>query len=579
MTCYKPNGSSVVDFALTSVDLINFVRYFQILDPTYLSDHTQIVVHLKCNLNRTISQNCSNCYTIDTVYRWEYVSKEKLYSALEEDKVRNEILLFENANFEQNINDVDKAEFQLNNIFKTLSVHSCRILKTGKKKKKKKKPWTDNELKDLRKTVSRLGNLLKYDPFNQNLKNQFFKYSKDCKKLIKKKSQQYRKELFDKLLNLKDTDPKQYWKIIKSLKYEDTNKQIELQAGFQDLINHFKSQGETTDYDKDFCKKVQSESSLLPPPNEITDKPFTISEVNKCIKKLNTGKSAGPDKISNEIIKYSGIVTCKAIVKLFNLILDSGKYPSNWRKSFIILIHKSGDKHDINNYRGISLQNNIAKLFSAVINTRLVEFYENKFAKEQFGFRKNHRTTDSIFILKSLMTKYLAKKKSKIFSCFVDLRRAFDTVWHDGILYKLRENSIGSKAFTIIKDMYKCCQSSIKIENQFSEFFEINRGVKQGDSLSPTLFNIYVNDLHSIFSRQCDPVCIDTNYINSLSFADDLVILSESAEGLQQALNKLELYCHKWQLTVNINKTKILIFQGGNLTSQNTFFLQRKQVN
>ena len=66
-------------------------------------------------------------------------------------------------------------------------------------------------------------------------------------------------------------------------------------------------------------------------------------------KKLKTGKSAGPDSISYEIIKFSGICTCKSITKLFNLILDSGNYPSNWRKSFIILIHKSGDKPNINN--------------------------------------------------------------------------------------------------------------------------------------------------------------------------------------------------------------------------------------
>jgi hypothetical protein len=81
--------------------------------------------------------------------------------------------------------------------------------------------------------------------------------------------------------------------------------------------------------------------------------------------------------------------------------LDSGKCLSNWRKSFIILIHKSGDKLNINNYRGISLQNCIAKLFSTVLNSRLVSFYEDKFVDQQFGFRANHRTTDTIFILKS----------------------------------------------------------------------------------------------------------------------------------------------------------------------------------
>jgi hypothetical protein len=99
------------------------------------------------------------------------------------------------------------------------------------------------------------------------------------------------------------------------------------------------------------------------------------------------------------------------------LILDSGKYPSNWRKSFIIHIHKSGDKFNINNYRGISLQNCIGKLFSAVLYSRLVSFYEDKFADQQFGFRTIHRTTDSIFILKSLITKYLVNEKRKMCAC------------------------------------------------------------------------------------------------------------------------------------------------------------------
>jgi hypothetical protein len=101
------------------------------------------------------------------------------------------------------------------------------------------------------------------------------------------------------------------------------------------------------------------------------------------------------------------------------------------------------------------LQNCIAKLFSAVLNSRLVSFYEDKFADQQFGFRANHRTTDSIFILKSLITKYLVKEKRKICSCFVDLCRAFDTVWHDGLLHKLMENGIDLNFFTVIKDIYK----------------------------------------------------------------------------------------------------------------------------
>ena len=120
--------------------------------------------------------------------------------------------------------------------------------------------------------------------------------------------------------------------------------------------------------------------------NEITDKPFTVKEIKSCVNKMKLGKSPGPHLILNEIIKYSSAVTCKSIAKLFNLILETGKYPELWRKSFTILIFKSRERSDLNNYRGISLQNNMAKLFSSLLNTRLNFFYENKFDKLQICF-------------------------------------------------------------------------------------------------------------------------------------------------------------------------------------------------
>ena len=114
--------------------------------------------------------------------------------------------------------------------------------------------------------------------------------------------------------------------------------------------------------------------------NPTTDKPFTVSVIKQCIIALKSNKSAGHDLISNEILKHSSVVTCIAILKLFNLILDSGKYPSTWRHPFIIPLHKSGNKIDLNNYRGISLQNCKAKLFSSALNKGLMTHNEDLFS-------------------------------------------------------------------------------------------------------------------------------------------------------------------------------------------------------
>jgi hypothetical protein len=279
--------------------------------------------------------------------------------------------------------------------------------------------------------------------------------------------------------------PKQYWQVLNSLKKGDnSSKNPEIQVNFEKIIEHFKSQGSCKNYNVSLKNKVENHIPVIQyknllTENSITDKPFTISEIKQCINILKTKKGAGPDLITNEIIKYSSVATCKSIVKLYNLILISGKYPSAWRKSFIILIHKSGDKSDLNNYRGISLQNCIVNLFSSALSKRHMSHYENLFSSQQFGFRPHHSTTDSLFILKTLISKYVLKKKTQIFSCFVDLRKAFDTVWHNGLLYKLRTNKIGHKFFNIIQNMYNVCQSAVKIDNKHSNYFNLEKGVEQ----------------------------------------------------------------------------------------------------
>ena len=406
---------------------------------------------------------------------------------------------------------------------------------------------------------------MRQHPYNLQIRQNFMKHCKDLKKMIKRKKYLFRKEILDKLLNWKETDPKQYWQMIKLLKKSENRQETIVDFQTEQLEKHIKTQGKPNKINGDFTAKIEDHIKRykdMLEENDLTDKPFTIKEVKRCVNRLKINKSAGPDLILNEIIKSSNEVTCKSITKLFNLILESGFYPSPWRKSYIILIFKKGDRDDLNNYRGISLQNCLAKLFSSVLNYRLCEHYDNLFADQQFGFRENHRTSDSIFVLKTLITKYLKKNKEKIYACFVDLRRAFDSLWHEGLIYKLMVNKVGNKFLQVVKNMYSLNMSAFKIDNKVSKYFEVERGVKQGDSLSPTLFNCYINDMHRIFEDDsCDPLNLENHKVASLSFADDLVILSNTHMGLQNSLNKLESYCSDWQLTVNVQKTKVMVFQ------------------
>ena len=100
------------------------------------------------------------------------------------------------------------------------------------------------------------------------------------------------------------------------------------------------------------------------------------------------------------------------------------------------------------------------------------------------------------------------------------------------------------------------------------QIFYLDRGAKQGDSLSPTLFNYFINDLHEIFNLLVTPLYQK----NQKSYVDDLVILSSTHKGLQNVLNKLEKYCFDWQLTVNIKKTKVMTFQNTYSPTSSLFY-------
>ena len=280
------------------------------------------------------------------------------------------------------------------------------------------------------------------------------------------------------------------------------------------------------------------------------------------ISKLKNGKSSGSDLILNEFIKASKNIFLKTLVKLFNKIISIGSIPEEWNNTLISTIHKSGNPNDCNNYRGISVTSCLGKLFNSLLTSRLNNYLEsnNLLSPFQAGFRKNHRTTDNIFVLKTLINKYIHKSNKDLFVSFIDFTKAFDTIWRPALLYKLAKKGVGGKFYELIKNMYSNTKCAIKQNNLCSKFFSTNLGVKQGDNLSPTLFNIYVDDFDKCLNKQVtDPVTLGDVSFNNLFFADDLLLFSESAAGLQHCIDSLAEYCSSWKLKVNLKKTNVMI--------------------
>jgi hypothetical protein len=225
--------------------------------------------------------------------------------------------------------------------------------------------------------------------------------------------------------------------------------------------------------------------------------PITEDEVVYSIKDLKSGKAAGEDLLINEFYIHGCEALSSKISILFNIVFNSSIFPRAWCDGIIIPIHKKGSINVTENYRGITLLSTLGKLFTRILNNRL-NFWSDAYSvlqESQMGFRKGYSTADCIFVLSSLINLTLTKRK-KLSCAFIDFRKAFDYIDRDCLWFKLINEGVRGKMFNIIKSMYSDVKSKVKQLGVTSDNFICELGVRQGESLSPFLFSLFINDLY-----------------------------------------------------------------------------------
>ena len=182
---------------------------------------------------------------------------------------------------------------------------------------------------------------------------------------------------------------------------------------------------------------------------------------------------------------------------------------------------------------------------------------------------KKFSTTDHIFALHSLIN-ILQSGRTKLFCSFIDLNRAFDSVWRDRLLYKIKQFDITGKCFRLIKSMYGGIKSCVSVNGVSSNYFPSNIGLRQGENLFPFLFTIFLNDHETFLSQSQKHKGIELEgelfaflKLFVLLYADDTVIFAVSSADLQSALDTYASNCKIWKLEINNSKTKETIFSKG----------------
>ena len=281
----------------------------------------------------------------------------------------------------------------------------------------------------------------------------------------------------------------------------------------------------------------------------------TREMAEKSISKMKLGKAPGPSGVVTEMLKASSYVCNEMIADLTNSIIRDNTMPSEWNDSIIISLYKGkGETLDRGNYRGLKLTEHILKVMERITE----DFIRNivNIDDIQFGIMPGGGTTDAIFIVRQIQEAYIRKNRN-LFFAFVDLEKAFDRVPGKVLWWALRKVGIPEWIVRMIQVMHQNARSQVRVNNLFSDVFDVQVGVHQGSVLSPLLFIIVLEALSGEFRTSCPW---------ELLYADDLVLIADTMDELLSKLGNWKKHLEAKGLRVNMGKTKIMI-SGKNLHS------------
>ena len=596
-TCFNHNnGKSSIDYAVMSPKLFDHLSDFQVHEFDKLLSDTHCAISLSLNyrpdLNvKELLETVNKQPDIEPqdihdkqefIFKWNGTKPDEFQASFTVDAIESLCQNLDNVCDAPSQNSINDFYSKLSKIVieKAVNVGAYVVKKKTSvfKKDEGKQPWFDVKCFKARENYHRVRNKMKF--VNPETRNDKIKSaSKRLKETITHTKKLYYKRLHNKLRILKSNNSKDYWNYLNKVSgRKGTECNIELDV----LRDHFKNLNENAPHQDDIPNAFTNSD------NEELNNLFTLKEIECVIKTLKLGKACGLDKIRNEFLKKCPVELLNIIVKYFNLVLNTGIVPEEWCIGVIVPIYKNkGSSDNPDNYRGITLLSCVGKLFTALLNKRLTSYLDavGGIGDEQAGFREGYSTMDHVFTLYAIIEMYLAKGK-RLYCAFIDYKKAFDMVNRTSLWKKMLSLGINGKLLNVIKNMYSQAKSCVKKNSLISDYFSCNVGVRQGENLSPMLFAIFLNDFEYSISRNYNGLgflAFEVNKLLSdedvehflrlfaLLYADDTIVMAESAEQLQLALDAVHKYCSDWDLTVNTTKTKIVIFSRKKVTNYPAF--------
>ena len=422
------------------------------------------------------------------------------------------------------------------------------------------KPWYNSEIRrtsrqrDRQRKIAQLsGKSADWLTF-KNLRNKVNNMKKHAKEI-------FFNNIEFTISDLNSNNPRQYWKLVKMLIKDHSgcetipplantrNKTL----AFSDkdkanALNDFFSSISTVDDSNVNLPLFTSKSN-----NQLVYVAVSEQDVKDVLSNLVINKANGPDEVSHRLLKETRETICKPLTILFNKSIQHKVYPKLWKQATVMPLFKKGDKSMPSNYRPVSLISCVGKVMERIMFKYIYNFLQQNelIYKHQSGFLPNHSTVYQLIDIYNQICKAFDEKK---FTCivFCDISKAFDRVWHKGLLFKLKQLGISGHINEWFASYLSNRKQRVFVGTELSQEKTINAGVPQGSVLGPLLFLIYVNDIAESLSS-----------ITRL-FADDssLAVSSNNVQFIENILNqdlqRIADWAKQWLVNFNPSKTEAL---------------------
>ena len=353
------------------------------------------------------------------------------------------------------------------------------------------------------------------------------------------------------------TSAKTYWSILKELL---NNKKIPCSPPlFHEgkYVTDFKKKAEL--FNSFFAKQcsIIKNSSKFPltlnkkTNNSISSITFNRNDIVTIIRSLDPNKAHGYHMMSIRMLKIFDKSICKPLELIFQSCIKHGKFPNEWNMANVAPVHKKSDKQILENYRPVSLLPICGKVFERLIYNSLSEYFiqNDLISPYQSGFKPGDSCTNQLISITHEIYQSF-DDGFQVRGVFLDISKAFDKVWHDGLIYKLKQNGVAGDLLDTLNNFLKERKQRVVLNGQYSTWANVEAGVPQGSILGPLLFLVYINDLPENLVSNPKLFADDTSHFS--------VIRNKhlSAQNLNEDLNKINHWAFQWKMSFNPDSSK-----------------------